>query len=97
MLVWLGALLSARALPPSLFLCRPSYTPVLCPRKFCGPFRPLCDNADTFFFCDWSSNLEWTSTRLKAPLKRCLVSIPPPSQDCSFHLAWVGSASEKGS
>src|SRR6218665_3374783 len=29
-LVWLGALLSARALLPSLFLCRPSYTPVLC-------------------------------------------------------------------
>src|SRR6218665_2484637 len=33
-LVWLGAILSARALPPSLFLCRPSYTPVLCPVVF---------------------------------------------------------------
>src|SRR6218665_421308 len=31
-LVWLGALLSARALPPSLFKCRPSYTPILCSR-----------------------------------------------------------------
>src|SRR6218665_1171328 len=35
-LVWLGALLSARALPPSLFLCRPSYTAVL---LFCGWFN----------------------------------------------------------
>jgi len=31
-LVWLGALLSVRALPPSLLMCRPSYTPVLCSR-----------------------------------------------------------------
>jgi len=31
-LVWLGALLYARALPPSLFLCKPSYTAVLCSR-----------------------------------------------------------------
>ena len=31
-LVWLGAFLSARALPPSLFVCTPSYTPVLCSR-----------------------------------------------------------------
>src|SRR6218665_2594206 len=31
-LVWLGALPSARALLPSLLMCRPSYTPVLCSR-----------------------------------------------------------------
>ena len=29
-LVWLDALLFARDLPPSLLMCRPSYTPVLC-------------------------------------------------------------------
>src|SRR6218665_3749102 len=34
MLVWLGVLLSARALPPSLLVCRPSYTPVRCSREF---------------------------------------------------------------
>jgi len=31
-LVWLGALLSARAMLPSLFLCRSPYTAVLCQR-----------------------------------------------------------------
>src|SRR6218665_1806496 len=31
-LFWLGALRSARAQPPSLFLCRPSNTAVLCSR-----------------------------------------------------------------
>src|SRR6218665_3167320 len=56
-LVWLGALLSARALPPSLFLRRPSYTTVLCSRKFGCPIRPLCDNANPFFICGWSNDL----------------------------------------
>src|SRR6218665_3216590 len=56
-LVWLGALLSARSLPPSLFLRRPSYTTVLCSRKFGGPIRPLCDNENPFFFCGWSNDL----------------------------------------
>ena len=32
--------------------------------------------------------------RSKAPSKLCLFSIPPPSQDFFFRLAWVGSASE---
>src|SRR6218665_3369878 len=86
MLVWLGALRSARALPPSLIMCRPSHTPVLCSRQFGGPIRPLCDNADPFIFYGWSKNLEWTSRRSKASSKRCLFSIPPPSKDCSFPL-----------
>jgi len=30
--------------------------------------------------------LEWTSNRSKASPKRCLLSIPPPSQDCFFPL-----------
>src|SRR6218665_2131168 len=50
------------------------------------PFAPLCDNADSFIFCGWSKNREWTSSRSKVPPKRCLFSIPPPSQDCSFPL-----------
>src|SRR6218665_2225762 len=37
-LVWLGSLLSARALLPSIFMCRPSYTPVLCSRYMVVPF-----------------------------------------------------------
>src|SRR6218665_2196803 len=85
-LAWLGALLSVRALPPSLLMFRPSYTPVLCSQKFGGPIRPLCGNADPFIFCGWSNNLEWTSSRSKAPSKRCLFSIPPASKDCSFPL-----------
>src|SRR6218665_236425 len=40
----------------------------------------------SFLFCGWSNNLEWTSNRSKAPPKRCLFSILPPSQDCSFPL-----------
>src|SRR6218665_3923926 len=63
-------------------------------RKNIIDIRPLCDNADPFIFCGWSKNLqEWTSSRSKAPPKRCLqwFSIPPPSQDCSFPLAWPGS------
>src|SRR6218665_4160718 len=36
--------------------------------------------------CGWSKNLEWTSSRSKAPSKRCLFSIPPPSKDCSLPL-----------
>ena len=47
---------------------------------------PLCFNADPFFFCGWSSNVEWTSNRSKASPGRCLFSSPPPSQDCSFPL-----------
>src|SRR6218665_1411020 len=43
-------------------------------------------NADPFIFCGWSNNLEWTSSRSKVLPKRCLFSIPPPSQDCSFPL-----------
>src|SRR6218665_3559586 len=85
-LVRLGALLSARALPSSLLMFRPSCTPILCSRQFGGPIRPLCDNANLFIFCGWSKNLEWTSSRSKAPSKRCLFSIPPPSKDCSFPL-----------
>ena len=44
-----------------------------------------------------SSNVEWTSSRSKAPHKRCLFSIPPPSKDCPFPLGlgrkrlWVGA------
>src|SRR6218665_489921 len=56
------------------------------PRLFGGPIRPLCDNADPFIFCGWPKNLEWTFSRSKAPPKRCLFSIPPPSKDCSFPL-----------
>ena len=58
--------------------------------------RPLCCNADPFFFCGRSSNVEWTYKRSKAPPKWCPFSIPPPSQDCSFPLGlgqerfWVG-------
>src|SRR6218665_189855 len=36
-------------------LCRPSYTAVRCPRRFGGPNRPLCDKAEPFFFCGWST------------------------------------------
>src|SRR6218665_2752653 len=89
-LVWLGALISVRALPSSLLMFRPSYTPVFCSRTFGGPIRPLCDNADPFIFCGWSKNLEWTSSRSKAPSKRCLFSIPPPTKDCSFPLGLGG-------
>src|SRR6218665_1155796 len=49
----------------------------------------LCDHADSFIFCGWSKNLEWTSCRSKAPPKRFLVPIPPPSQH--FFSAWPGS------
>ena len=42
--------------------------------------------ADPFFSCGWCYNLEWTSNRFKASRKRCLFSIPPPSQDWSFPL-----------
>jgi len=38
------------------------------------------------FFCGWSNNLEWTFNKSHAPPKRCVFSIPPPSQDCSFLL-----------
>src|SRR6218665_903270 len=41
---------------------------------------------EPFLFCGWSNYLEWTPNRSKAPPKRCLFSIPPPSQDCSFPL-----------
>ena len=43
-----------------------------------------------------SKNVEWASSGSKAPPKRCLFSIPPPSKDCSFPLGlgrerlWVG-------
>ena len=47
----------------SLFLCRPSYTAVLCPWLFGGPIRALRDNAEPFFFCGLSYNLELTSLR----------------------------------
>src|SRR6218665_1812182 len=43
-------------------------------------------NANRFFFCGWSSNVEWTSNRSKTSPKRCLFSIPPPSQDFYFPL-----------
>src|SRR6218665_3582585 len=33
-----------------------------------------------------TQNLEWTSSRYKAPPKWCLFSIPPPSKYCSFSL-----------
>ena len=77
-LVWLGALLSARA----LFLCRPSYTAVLCPWQFGGPIRPLCDNANPFFSVVGPTT--WNGLPIdiyKEPLKLCLFSIPP---------LWVG-------
>src|SRR6218665_3655605 len=54
--------------------------------QYGGPIHPLCDNANLFIFCGWSKNLEWTSSRSKAPSKRCLFSIPPPSKDCSLPL-----------
>src|SRR6218665_1041427 len=50
------------------------------------PFARFCDNAVWFIFCGWSNNLECSFLRSKAPPKRCLFSIPPPSQDCSFSL-----------
>src|SRR6218665_1138543 len=49
-------------------------------------------NADPFFFCGWSNNLEWTSNRSKAPLKRYFFSIPPPSQESRLLISyWPGS------
>ena len=45
----------------------------------------------------WLENLEWASSRSKAPPKRCLFLIAPPSRDCSFPLGlgrerlWVGT------
>ena len=95
-LIWLGALLSARALPPSLFWCRRRTLRLSVHGNFGYPICPLCCNADPFFFCGWSSNMEWTSNRSKAPPKWCLFSIPPPSRDSSFSLSlgwercWVG-------
>src|SRR6218665_4007630 len=49
------------------------------------PFAPSA-TMHTRSFCGWPQNLEWTSSRSKAPPKRCLFSIPPPSEDCSFPL-----------
>src|SRR6218665_1745221 len=51
-----------------LFFCRPSYTVVLCPRRFRGPIRRFCDNTEPFLFCGWSNNLERASIRSEAPL-----------------------------
>src|SRR6218665_1032615 len=80
--------------------------PLLTVTWWCGPIRPLCDNADPFIFCSWSKNLEWASSRSKAPPKRaynklCLLCL---IHACSqfhhllktvlFRLTWVGSASE---
>src|SRR6218665_2645064 len=62
------------------------YTAVLCPWRFGGPIRLLCNNAEPFFFCGWSNNLKWASLRSIAHSKRCLFSIPPASEDCSFPL-----------
>src|SRR6218665_2721046 len=50
------------------------------------PFARSATMQTRSFFCGWSKNLEWTSSRSKAPSKRCLFSIPPPSLDCSFPL-----------
>jgi len=80
---WLGALLSAR---PVIFLCRPSYTAVLCPRRRPGPFRPLCDNAEPLLFRGWAKNLERDSHRSKAPHIRRVFSIFPAFENCSFPL-----------
>ena len=51
-------------------------------------------NADQFY-CDYHL-VGSGSSRSKAPPKRCLFSIPPPSQDCSFPLGLGrgGGASE---
>src|SRR6218665_3179251 len=49
----IGVLLSARALPLSLFL----YTAVFYPWRFGVPVRPLCGNAEPFLFNGWSNNL----------------------------------------
>jgi len=44
--IWLGALISAGALAPTLFLSsRPAYTVVFYPWRFDGSIRPLCDDA----------------------------------------------------
>src|SRR6218665_324514 len=56
----------------SLFL----YTAVTWPWRVGDPIRPLCDNADPFFFCRWSHNLERASLRYKSASNRCLFSIP---------------------
>src|SRR6218665_2159752 len=90
-LVWLApSYLRELCRSLSLFLRRPSYPGVFCSGEFGGPILLLYDNADPFLFCGWFNSLEWTSNRFKAPPKRCLFSIPPPSQDCSFPLAWPG-------
>ena len=87
-LVWLGALLFAWALPPSLFSCRPSCTAVLSPWRFVGPIRPLCGNAEPFFFCGLSNNLERGSLRSNAAPKWCFFSISPALKTAPFRWYW---------
>jgi len=77
-----GACLVGR--PP--ILCRPLYATVLCQgTNFVISFAHSV-TMQTRSFSVVSNNLEWTSTRSKAPPKCYLFSIPPPSQDCSFPL-----------
>ena len=59
-------------------------------------YRTVRLNTGHLATLSWSKDLEWTSSRSKAPPKRCLFSIPPPSKDCSFLLGlgrerlWIG-------
>src|SRR6218665_484783 len=57
----------------------------------------LCCNADPLFFCGWSSNVEWTSNRSKHLPNGACSQFHHLLKTVLFRLAWVGSASEKGS
>src|SRR6218665_3346546 len=91
MLGWLGALLFARALPPSLFLCMRSYTAPLRSSVHDNLLVPFARSA-TMQTRSFSVVGPTTWNGLPIDLrhlwssKRCLFSIPPPSQDCSFPL-----------
>jgi len=100
MIIWLGALLSARALPPSLFLCTVHCVQAVvrcCPLStviWLSHLPALLQCRPVLFL--WLVQQREMDFQSKASPKRCLFSIPPLSQDCSFPLDlgrerfWVG-------
>src|SRR6218665_2682931 len=93
-LVRLGALLSARALPASLLMFRPSSTPVLCSRNLVVPFA----RSATMQTCSFSVVGPKTWNGLPADLRHLPIGacsqFPHLLKTLLFRLAWVGSASE---
>src|SRR6218665_858787 len=92
-LSWPRALLSARALPTSLFLCsRPPYTAVFCPWRFGVPVRPLLRQCRAVPFQWFVQQPGRAFLRSEAPPKCCLFSVNQLLKTVLFRLAWVGSA-----